>query len=494
VRVPTAFLLLLSFFACSSPRDRLPQIRELYERAALIEARNPVVVIHGILGARLEQRSTGKTVWGAFTSKGIDPGSPDGARALALPLSPPRSASDYDPEHEDVRATGPLEKLELSFLFSVLSVEVYANIIRALGAGGYTDRVVLDPLSPAYAEDHFTCFSFFYDWRRDNVQNAIEFGRYLERTRADIDRTARARIARLREAGETKEAREIEEWLARGYRFDVVAHSMGGLIAHYYLRYGANDLPADGSLPPVTWAGAEQIDRLVMVGTPNFGAMDALQNLVNGFQPAFILPFFHETLLGTLPSIYQLLPRNRHGLLFDAKGQRVDLDLFDPQVWEANRWGLFDSDSDRYLAWLEPEVPAAERRQHARAYLAWCLARARQFHAALDQRAPRPPTTISLFAADAEATLTRARLETVGGRFVPRFTGEGTSGPGDATVPRYSAVADERQGGEWHTWLDSPIPWSNVTFLADDHIGLTRNPHFVNNMLWLLLETRPPVR
>jgi hypothetical protein len=30
-----------------------------------------------------------------------------------------------------------------------------------------------------------------------------------------------------------------------------------------------------------------------------------------------------------------------------------------------------------------------------------------------------------------------------------------------------------------------------VTFLSDDHIGLTRNPHFVNNMLYVLLEEQP---
>lgn len=35
-------------------------------------------------------------------------------------------------------------------------------------------------------------------------------------------------------------------------KFDLVAHSMGSLVVRYYLRYGAADLPADGSLPPET--------------------------------------------------------------------------------------------------------------------------------------------------------------------------------------------------------------------------------------------------
>ena len=37
-------------------------------------------------------------------------------------------------------------------VFAVVNVEVYANIIRALGAGGYTDNVLVDPFSPLYAE------------------------------------------------------------------------------------------------------------------------------------------------------------------------------------------------------------------------------------------------------------------------------------------------------------------------------------------------------
>ena len=192
--------------------------------------------------------------------------------------------------------------------------------------------------------------------------------------------------------------------------------------------------------------------------------------------------------------MYQLLPRDRHRLFVDADGG-VDLDLFDPEVWERNSWGLMDPGGEPYLAWLLPDVPEEQRRALALDYTAWCLRRAEQLHAALDQKPENESRSqIYLFASDSQDTLLRGSLIEDDGRLLPTFDEAALQGHGDGTVARYSAVADERFGGPWNTWLDSPIPWTNVTFLADDHIGLTRNPHFVNNLLFLLLETRPPVR
>ena len=47
---------------------------------------------------------------------------------------------------------------------------------------------------------------------------------------------------------------------------------------------------------------------------------------------------------------------------------------------------------------------------------------------------------------------------------------------------------DERVGSNWMPMLKSPIRWSHVTFLFTDHIGLTRDPAFTDNVLYLLLE------
>ena len=498
-RPAVCLVLLLAIFGCTSPRSKLPYIRELYREAALIEARNPVVVIHGALGSRLMNRKTGKIVWGAFTNEAIDPETASGARDFALALERPGPATDYDNAKALVYAAGPLGALRLSLFFSTISVNVYASILQSLGIGGYSDPLLLDPYSPAYAEDHFTCFSFFYDWRRDNVENAIQLGRFLEKKRKDIDKTAKRRIARLRKsatAQDLEHAKELEDWLARGYRFDIVAHSMGGLIARYFLRFGAKDLPEDGSTPTITWAGAEQIDRLVLVGVPNLGSMDAFRKLLRGYQPAVILPKYAAPLLGTFPSLYQLLPRNRHHTTRDAMGRPLDIDFYDVESWDRNNWGLLAKTAKKHLAWLMPEVASEqERRRQAKDYLGWCLARAEQFHRALDLLPEEPcASSLFLFASDTEKTMSHVRFIGGPGHRTPAFSNDSSySGFGDGTVLRYSALGDERYGNPFTPYLKSPIPWTAVNFMPDDHIGLTNNPQFTNNLLHILLE-RPPAQ
>jgi hypothetical protein len=47
---------------------------------------------------------------------------------------------------------------------------------------------------------------------------------------------------------------------------------------------------------------------------------------------------------------------------------------------------------------------------------------------------------------------------------------------------------DERQGGEWAPHLQSPIAWDQVMFLFNDHLGMTKDPVFTDNILFTLLE------
>lgn len=60
--------------------------------------------------------------------------------------------------------------------------------------------------------------------------------------------------------------------------------------------------------------------------------------------------------------------------------------------------------------------------------------------------------------------------------------------PGDGSVLRSSALMDERVGGEWSPKLVSPIEWRQVVFFFRDHLGITKDPVFTDNLLYLLLE------
>jgi hypothetical protein len=272
-----------------------------------------------------------------------------------------------------------------------------------------------------------------------------------------------------------------------------VAHSMGALLLRYFLRFGDADLPADGSLPPVTWAGARYVDRAILVAPPNAGSLDALLELVRGHDPGPFVPKYPPALLGTFPSIYQLLPRSRVGALVERieEGESREEDLYDPALWDRMGWGLASRGEDPILAALLPGIAdRTERRRIAEDHLRKSLDRARRLAAALDQPAPPPPPNLDLYlvAGDAVPTPRKASVDPRSRRLqVVAFAA------GDGTVLRTSALLDEREGGSWSPALPSPIPWREVLFLFQDHLGLTRDPTFTDNVLfWLLEQPRRP--
>jgi len=449
----------------------------LYDRNASFHGpgRNPIIVIPGILGSRLVDPATGRLVWGAFAGDFADPGTPEGARLAALPMVEGAPLAEI---HDEVFAEGVLDRLKVSILGLPVELKAYLNILGTLGAGGYRDEE-LGLSAIDYGDDHFTCFQFPYDWRRDNVENARRLHEFIVAKKKYVKAEIRKRYG-------------VEN---PDVKFDIVAHSMGGLLTRYLLRFGPEDLPADGSVPEVTWAGTEHIERVVLVGTPNAGSAEALLQLDQGIYFAPLLPRYGPAVLGTMPSIYQLLPRPRHRTIVldgpnasstSSTAESATVDLFDPEVWKRFGWGLASPTIDDQLQDLLPEAADAEaRRRIALEHLEKSLARAQQFAAALDQKAKRPPGfDLHLFAGDAVATKARLRLDTATGKVEAL-----DDGPGDGTVVRTSALLDERVGAEaWEPTLQTPIDWSGVTFLFADHIGLTQSAAFTDNVLFYLLE------
>jgi hypothetical protein len=182
--------------------------------------------------------------------------------------------------------------------------------------------------------------------------------------------------------------------------------------------------------------------------------------------------------------MYELLPRARHLPLLRADGEPVT-DLFDPELWKNQQWGLADPKQDSVLKLLLPEVESREQRlEIALDHQAKALRRARQFTSAMDLPA-RPPSSLKLLliAGDAEKTKRTAQINP--GRGIKIIK----TGPGDGTVLRSSALMDERMSNHLNRRLESPIYWSQVHFIFSDHLGLTKNPAFTDNVLYFLLES-----
>jgi pimeloyl-ACP methyl ester carboxylesterase len=115
--------------------------------------------------------------------------------------------------------------------------------------------------------------AFAYDWRLSNRYNG-------ERLKTVVEPA----LERLRaEGGASADARIV-----------FVVHSMGGLVARWYIE---------------KCGGAEVTRKLITLGTPWRGATDALEQLVNGVKKGIgPLSLDLTAFSRSMPSLYQLLP------------------------------------------------------------------------------------------------------------------------------------------------------------------------------------------
>ena len=439
-------------------RSAAPELGRIYNAAAQQSHvdRNPIIVIPGILGSKLVEQSNGNVVWGTFGSGAVSHRSPDGRRSLALPMS----ATGWP--RDGVRPNGVLDELQIAWGFN-FRFKAYSQMLAAFGVGGYSDSAYgLDSID--YGEEHFTCFQFAYDWRRSNAENAALLGKFIEEKRQYVAKE------RKRLYGSTKPV-----------KFDLCAHSMGGLVARYYLMYGGRPLNSTGDMQ-VTWAGARHVDKLIVVGTPNGGSVYPFKDLAEGFKLSPILPTFQPAVIGTMPSTYELLPPGQDGPLIDEHSDPID--YYDVAEWEHRNWGLLDPKQDGVLAELMPDVAdASERRRRARGHLDKLLRNARAFHRAMSC-ACRPPDNLELhaFIGDSVMTGSRVQVDAGGGMEIIDLIA------GDGSVTRQSVLRDLRRPDEMAQRMKSPIPWTGTHFVFSNHVQMTADPAFVDNVLHLLLE------
>lgn len=401
--------------ACISAR-RTPNLEHIFASARTRTGKRPVIVIPGILGTELINSKTGQTIWPSARRTSNE----------GLPINP-----NLEANRDELVPGKILETVRLARILP--EVYVYRDLLEALRRyAGYREASWDDP---GVDGDRDTFYVFAYDWRRDNVANARDLVQRMQRLKQRLQRP--------------------------DLKFNIVAHSMGGLIARYAAMYGDADLPPDEVAIHPTWLGAAHISKIVMLGTPNEGSSDAFATLVEGYSITEGLrrrvPLLNKLTAedaARTPSVFQLMPHQQAAKFLDENLQPLDLDLYDVEVWKRYGWGALNSE--------------VFRREHMGdgedidAYLANILKRARRFHEALDavENADSPVVLLAI-GGDCEETLSapvilrdpkrnrwltlirpREYRTSAGVKMTKRQVTEAMVAPGDGRVTRSSLLGE----------------------------------------------------
>ncbi|MBI3556673.1 MAG: alpha/beta hydrolase [Deltaproteobacteria bacterium] len=338
----------------------------------------PLVFIHGFKGAGLKNESGAVwlTPWQAL---GLS------TPQLALPL---RWNGDVQ-QPDEITADEVLSRVRVvPFLFGE---DIYG------------------PWLEAAAEFNRPFYTFAYDWRRDNLETLEKFEKFIE------DVCTRDGVAKVQ----------------------VVAHSMGGLVAMALL----NKRP-------------EIFHDVIFVGVPFTGGVGFLEDLHAGVLTGLNSRILSPPVLFTFPSVYALFPLDGVGLE-DRQGKPVKMDFYSAAAWRRNGLAVF---------WK----PSADANAQEK-FLQKALEHAKKFRLLLQPHAAKYPT-VTVVLGKTLPTIVAARrtdVESKRGWDLDASTRQ----PGDGRVAAQHAVPPK--GIEYRTF-DSKAGHANL--LSDPEvIGLIRD-------------------
>ncbi|MFC1514975.1 hypothetical protein ACFL5X_03640 [Candidatus Omnitrophota bacterium] len=440
-------VLAVLFNGCAAPRTITDKvILDLYgDHRATTNNRVPGIFIPGVLGSVLKKEETGKVLWGE--GWGVD------FHQLALPIDG-RTLKDNE---DSIEAVWPVENI--SIIPGLVKIHFYRKLLDiGTRAGGYN-----------LGTDAFT---LPYDWRRDLVEAAQQLGQLIERIK--------------------------EEKGQPDLKFDLICHSAGGLIARYYVKYGSTDVLDQDPLPLPSYEGARHINRVILLGTPNRGSLDAFKLLHTGMQAIGAGSFSSEVLF-TMPAIYQLFPHEDEFVFLDNAGNSLDVSLYDEKNWEKYGWSVFrlhlQSNIKKKLIRKYGEAQGAENYKEnlgkQKQFLKKVLKRAKQFHQALwngEIEEEKEKVKYYLLGANCLKTQKKAILKNHGSEWDTRFKVKDPKvnkmlfGFGDELVTKDSFLGlSESEKGR-------SFPAYSSFFVCTQHKNLTENPTYIDNILHLLLE------
>ncbi len=424
------------------------------------KGRLPVIIIPGLIGSELVNKNTGDKVWFDLTRAKDDD--------LRLPISPNIKAN-----HDNLVPRDILRKIQL--IRFTPEIEIYQKLIESLESDGYTEGKLDAPTENGAAD---TFYVFPYDWRLDNVENAQILLKKLDELRANLKKPK--------------------------LKFNIVAHSMGGLIARYAAMYGKADLTARSVRP--TWKGANYFNNISLIATPNGGSLSAFNSLLNGFSlfgsGKLNLPFVQNLSkydLFTIPAIYQLLPHDGMVNAYDENLKPIKVDIYNPATWEKYGWTAYtDEDFSKRIENTTPE--------QAKAYFRAVLLRAKLFQAALDAKpAAKNPIPIYYLGSECKPTIDGMILyknpkddnawktefeadsftKSDGTKVTKEELEKILYSPGDGVVPKRSLISSLLSLGKFRN-LKSGIVGNDLTLACGEHNRLAGDAIIGKSLLSVL--------
>jgi Lecithin:cholesterol acyltransferase len=335
-------------------------------------------------------------------------------------------------------------------------------------------------------------YVFAYDWRRDNVENAQLLMRKIAELKQKIGNA--------------------------DLRFNVIAHSMGGLIARYAAMYGDADLPADGIKPNPNWNGAKQFNKIFLFGVPNEGSMATFGTLLRGYSLGGLkIGVLNREVAITSPAVFQLLPHQNTARFYDENLDAVSVDLYNPETWKKYGWSSYaDKEFTNKFAG-QPDAKNSKGKKSEFAdvtlqdldkYFAVVLARAKSFQDALDA-ATGIPSSLAFysFGSDCDETqdgvilqknsktnawqtiFTPKDYKTSNGKLITASAAQAKLyAPGDTLVTRHSLLAETIFEQNYRNSITQKNLPATATFFCELHNDLPNNKMIQDNFLTLLMQ------
>lgn len=451
-------LILVAVFAAGIlTNDKIfaPDLHRLYMESMMVNDQPPVVLIHGVLGSKLRNKTTNKDLW------------PGSATRLFL--------SDYSDIAFDIDSDSlaPMSDNIEAYAISEGAVgkDFYGKIVKTLGdAAGYKLAKIGDPIDPKQKNYYI----FHYDWRQDNVVSSAQLADFIDKIQVDYKNL--------------------------DLKVDIIAHSMGGLIARYYIRYGKQDVLEDNDFDKkVTMYGGDRVRRVVLLGTPNLGSVKTLNVFISGVNTG--LKQIGTETLATMPSLYQLFPHPLNNWIVNGTGKPLDRDLFDVETWRRFQWSIFDPKvRERIHAKFDNQQNFEKYIATLERYFNKRLERARRFVWSLTVPLPERHPKLTIFGGGCTLTPARIVVEEVNDesliRMHPNEITQAVAGvdydalllePGDGSVTKASLLGRNTLDPsiKRHEYIHLPIKQS--FFLCVKHSNLTSNLNFQDNLLNTLL-------